>query len=255
MRQHLCSSVRISQGEAGDKVDPVVCTPARNMPFTLIELLVVIAIIGILAAMLLPALKAAKDTASSISCVSNLKQVGTAVVMYADAYNEFMPSAQGPDPIAGNGAWIVQFRQFTNGNSKVFSCPSNVSGINYNTAIPIGGGTEQVSMWEPYWVGYGYNATAFGMRDSNVLKKITNFPKISELCVLLEQDNPDADSYYSTNAGYRFEFRHGAGRTMNVLFGDTHVDGRKVLEIPQRGDSSLPAYNVNAKYTAFWRGW
>ncbi|HCE44406.1 MAG TPA: hypothetical protein DET40_12735 [Lentisphaeria bacterium] len=57
--------------------------------FTLIELLVVIAIIAILAAMLLPALKNAKETAKSISCLNTLKQMGLANQMYADDSADF----------------------------------------------------------------------------------------------------------------------------------------------------------------------
>ncbi len=59
--------------------------------FSLIELLVVIAIIAVLASLLLPALKTAREDARASQCMSNLKEVGRALLMYADDYNQTFP--------------------------------------------------------------------------------------------------------------------------------------------------------------------
>jgi len=88
-------------------------TGIKLCSFTLIELLVVIAIIAILAAMLLPALSAARERARTSKCVGNLKNVGTAIMMYSGDNHGFVPcglrkgdEAKGVVLINGNDGYM-----------------------------------------------------------------------------------------------------------------------------------------------------
>ena len=67
----------------------------QKQNFTLIELLVVIAIIAVLAAMLLPALSKAREKAREISCTGNMKQLGTALMLYLDDNDDIFPHSPG----------------------------------------------------------------------------------------------------------------------------------------------------------------
>ncbi len=93
--------------------------------FTLVELLIVIAIIAILAAMLLPALNKARDTAKKISCTNNMKSIGTAHCMYIGDYNRFAAwSASTSTGIqVQRGQWMQVLAEYTSGNALLWICP------------------------------------------------------------------------------------------------------------------------------------
>ncbi|MFO7948640.1 MAG: DUF1559 domain-containing protein [Armatimonadota bacterium] len=127
----------------------------RQDGFTLIELLVVIAIIAILAAILFPVFARAREKARQTSCLSNVKQIGLGVQMYAQDYDETLPFGvmDLDGSVTGTYAakylyddeslalswmtWVTQIMPYAK-NEQLFKCPSSRSWLGYGWNIQCG---------------------------------------------------------------------------------------------------------------------
>ncbi len=147
---------------------------ASSNGFTLIELLIVIAIISMLAALLLPALKSARDKAYTATCANQIHQISLALVMYQDDYNRYYPpylydGTTMTDPAmnfmksaarlgSGGGgyvSWMWLFYPYHR-NPKIYICPSakyKGYGWTYGMATGFTGYISTTGLWTGFYGG------------------------------------------------------------------------------------------------------
>ena len=195
--------------------------------FTLVELLVVIAVIGILVALLLPAIAATRDGARAVVCKSNLRQIGLSLHTYAEGHGGRFPWTEHSDE---DKSWIVTLSPYLEDVDAVRVCPEDPLGLEWMTN-EIKGSSYGINNFVADPEVEGYSGSLRKLRDA------------SRLVVLFEAD-PEREGAHGTDhihcsqfyspvykmLGKVFEMgfreidtdRHG-GDAANYLFADGHV--------------------------------
>jgi prepilin-type processing-associated H-X9-DG protein/prepilin-type N-terminal cleavage/methylation domain-containing protein len=217
--------------------------------FTLVELLIVISVIAILAALLLPALSRARDNAKTSVCLDNLKQMGLAILMYANEFEIYPPGYTGPSDFTFFlspylGATAVVYGDEMK-RSRVVECPARTIRPTSLTANYSAHPRVMVH------TAYGETPAKYGSlrRPTEVLivADSMQFPNGTALATLVDTAGISTDGL-ATNTEYPvpvgldmdgittglgdLRYRHG-GRA-NLLFADGHVGTMRKGELREK---------------------
>lgn len=198
--------------------------------FTLVELLVVIAIISLLAALLSPALKKAREMARSVVCINNLRQLGTAHEYYLGDNDQAFPFYRAYGGFVGSRYSIKLLLPYVGNKTGVFACPSDRRGITTTDPNVL---NNKLSYYanEWLWGGYGYDPGAYPFAKGLTRRDTGITTSSGSLVVLYDTDAGDFSYSIIGSGGGDFSFymlygnpsanRHSHGA--NFLFLDGHV--------------------------------
>jgi prepilin-type N-terminal cleavage/methylation domain-containing protein len=203
--------------------------------FTLIELLVVIAIVAILAAILFPVFASAKAAAKKTTCLSNLKQIGDAIVLYEGDYDDIFPNAIDPSDKYVQSIWNqsptwqarIQYMPMLHEalqpyvkSKEVFHCPSD-TGTNYLDSSLPNMLPSAPSLFQTYGTSYLYRTEiAFRYESQSTFSLPANINVLFDAAGNwhgsggpISTDDLQSGDLFNVLNGYRY----------NTLFGDYHA--------------------------------
>jgi len=209
---------------------PRASAPGVSRGFTLIELLVVISIIAILAAILFPVFGQARERAYTAKCLSNGRQIGSAVRMYVDDWHDTWPIFQAYNtgtPHLGVEAALASYCKSPN----IFACPEDCGGPALN-------GTGKESYAEAYGSSYRFTKGCFSvvngvsMEDDAPVDMPTRIIHDGEFTlpastrIIRDEMMPWADPKVDTAGKYYYEgwYRQWHSMGATVIFADGHAE-------------------------------
>ena len=235
--------------------------------FTLIELLVVIAIIAILAAMLLPALSSARESAKTTSCVNNASSLAKYTRMYADDNNDWVPMAKSS---SGSGftiyyrdyigyAWFIQIANYAGWENKAgvlknipadsaLSCPSREAAATGQAA----GAKINFATTQAY---FGSSCSEFQVNDATCYRMNYNRMIDPSALLFVLDAAPPGNPYCLNPSLYDHQYSagnfepplHHGGKAWNASFFDGHSEGvwQKTTAKTSMSKRVFPFYNAS----------
>ena len=214
--------------------------------FTLVELLVVIAIIGVLVALLLPAIQAARGAARRMQCANNMRQIGLAIHQYCDAHQGRFPLIAHDNPL--EIAWIYTLAPYMESVDAIRLCPDDLERIENPAYKDATGALIETRPTSYAMNGYlrpeGFNPT--GIATPGFTTKFSQLAQTHQTILLFEagsgvdnsKDHVECPDWFDTynikrNATEQLVWksvvaevavgRH-QGTSANYLYADGHVD-------------------------------
>jgi prepilin-type N-terminal cleavage/methylation domain-containing protein/prepilin-type processing-associated H-X9-DG protein len=244
--------------------------PATRRPtqtrkgFTLVELLVVIGIIALLISILLPALSKAREQGNWVACMSNLKQIGNAMLMYANSNKGYLPrpasngGGQEPDdviiwrepsPIPNTSINDSVLQQYLNAHDDklqgIFRCPTD----NWADRPPQSG--FQYPYRYSYTMNKSWDSWPFGTAMSLTVQrpKINYVVRPAEKICMAEEKNPNDGRWEWSNnsSGGADELANRHAKQGNILWHDWHVDRRYFKELTDLDAAGRSPWIIDAK--------